>query len=178
MACGTNGNACIACGVNADGCANGQCRCGSGAACAVGQHCVGGSCTCDAISCNVGCCSGKSCVGGTSDAACGTGGGRCATCRSIQSCTGQQCLCADLVNQYYCPALDTCVAACSTDCPQAVGCVPSKTCVDTCSTQCSDPINGNNGSCTSGCSQHLCVAAPDGYCVAFCQDCGPQYVCQ
>ncbi|PTL80076.1 hypothetical protein DAT35_31265 [Vitiosangium sp. GDMCC 1.1324] len=101
--CGTGGIACVTCdparadacdsrgvcvcGTNpacnepgADRCVNGQCRCGSGAACAPGQECVDGACRCTANSCS-GCCSGNTCEAGNTQSRCGKGGEACVQCK-------------------------------------------------------------------------------------------------
>ncbi len=98
--CGTNGQACAACTANlADACGNGQCRCGSGAACGAGQRCASGQCVCDSASCPSGCCTataGGSCVayGSQMNGQCGTGGAVCAGCGAGQRCNGSgQCVC-------------------------------------------------------------------------------------
>ena len=50
---------------------------GCGTKCALGQHCFGGLCICDASSCSAGCCKDKLCVAYDSqdETKCGTGGG-------------------------------------------------------------------------------------------------------
>ena len=62
QSCGADGNTCLACGSTADSCVAGQCRCGSGPACAIGQRCDSAThtCVCDATSCPNGCCNGGS----------------------------------------------------------------------------------------------------------------------
>ncbi|MFO0597973.1 MAG: hypothetical protein U0228_21910 [Myxococcaceae bacterium] len=54
--CGVAGSVCQSCGLTGDACTGGQCSCGGGAACALGQRCVNGRCACDATSCAEGCC--------------------------------------------------------------------------------------------------------------------------
>jgi hypothetical protein len=74
--CGAN-PACSGPGV--DRCVNGQCRCGTGAACGAGQECVDGTCRCTTSSCS-GCCSGNLCMAGNTQNACGKGGQACVRC--------------------------------------------------------------------------------------------------
>lgn len=82
--CGSAGSTCRACASTADGCLpTGQCGCGSGPACGPGQRCDGGLCECDPATC-AGCCDGATCRSGTSRTKCGTDGGACSACGSLQ----------------------------------------------------------------------------------------------
>src|SRR5207237_3737253 len=57
--CGPAGGTCTGtCGITADNCSGGACKCGINAPCAGGQRCLGGLCVCDATSCGTGCCDG------------------------------------------------------------------------------------------------------------------------
>jgi hypothetical protein len=82
--CGANASACSTCGITADTCTgSGQCECGNGSACALGQRCTGGACVCDATSCPDGCCtSSGACLrpGQQSGSQCGLNGIACAGC--------------------------------------------------------------------------------------------------
>ncbi len=100
--CGAGGSACVACdparadacdtrgvcvcgsnpacsGTSVDRCVNGQCRCGSGGACAPGQECVDGTCRCSPSSCS-GCCANNTCQPGNTRDRCGKGGEACSRC--------------------------------------------------------------------------------------------------
>jgi hypothetical protein len=76
------------------GCVNttsdaGNCgRCG--AACAAGQACQGGTCTCNGERC-AGCCDGTTCQPGASDEQCGAGGIACLACPAGQPCCDGAC---------------------------------------------------------------------------------------
>ncbi|MBN2498152.1 MAG: hypothetical protein JXR96_26415 [Deltaproteobacteria bacterium] len=79
--CGAGGEACASCDPDrADACAQGECVCGQEAACGECQHCLGGACRCDPLSCP-GCCRGADCLAGTTDESCGRAGAACADCR-------------------------------------------------------------------------------------------------
>jgi len=81
--CGTGGRACEACDDRvADRCAGGECRCGSGPACAPGQRCRSGTCVCDEVSCPAGCCNGTRCEARML-ATCGTMGSTCVSCSTL-----------------------------------------------------------------------------------------------
>ncbi|MCA2980189.1 MAG: hypothetical protein INH41_31685 [Myxococcaceae bacterium] len=90
-ACGARGQACALCGITADGCnTQGECACGDGRACALGQRCVDGECRCDGDSCPAGCCASTGqCVAlaEQSEALCGTDGAACAGCTSPPAAT-------------------------------------------------------------------------------------------
>lgn len=75
-----------ACG-SSDGC-GGVCNAGS---CATGQHCVAGTCKCDAASCT-GCCDGTTCRAGASNDACGQGGEACSACTTGSTCQSGDCV--------------------------------------------------------------------------------------
>jgi hypothetical protein len=87
------------CGITANLCTAGACKCGGGNACNSGQQCVGspGSCACTFTSCGGGCCSGTTCNGGSANNACGTNANSCVDCTTIPSqiCLGSRtCGCA------------------------------------------------------------------------------------
>ncbi len=132
MRCGTSGNVCFACEVGrADTCDGGTCRCGALAQCAVGQHCVAGTCVCTPASCPTGCCQGTSCTtpvfptcgdGGTACVACSTqtsntcrpngqcGCGAGTACLPNQQCVNGACRCTATSCASGCCAGDTCVS--------------------------------------------------------------------
>lgn len=89
--CGASGSACSTCGMGADTCtAGGQCECGNGPPCAVGQRCTGGSCVCDATSCAGGCCTATgACLRPSqqSGAQCGLNGVACGGCDAPPAAT-------------------------------------------------------------------------------------------
>jgi hypothetical protein len=114
-ACGTGGVGCYACDpvladqcssngrcncgtapqcqriFGADQCVDGQCLCGSGAACAVGLACTNGVCQCTDKSCP-GCCDASNrCQIGNMATACGLGGVACAVCDAGLSCSNYRC---------------------------------------------------------------------------------------
>ncbi len=95
-ACGLMGLSCAQCTLPAaDRCALGDCKCGNGLSCPLGERCDGGRCTCDAAACD-GCCSGDTCVprdAGTL-VACGASG-LCKVCDASRAnqCLGGQCRC-------------------------------------------------------------------------------------
>lgn len=108
-ACGSGGGACAICDPRrTDRCVDGQCRCGMGASCAVGQACVGGLCVCNAQSCPTGCCRNQACQAGNDAAACGSGGAACVACADGEGCAGGSC------------------AGCAKSCPG--GCCSGATC--------------------------------------------------
>jgi hypothetical protein len=76
-----------------DSVANGQCRCGTSAACGDGLRCLAGRCVCDEKSGCRGCCSSAStCAAGRMRTECGTGGvacGRCEPLTNLCSTTGR-----------------------------------------------------------------------------------------
>ncbi|MBI5511709.1 MAG: hypothetical protein HY903_23380 [Deltaproteobacteria bacterium] len=81
-ACAPAGDACAPCDpVAADTCgANGECRCGSLLACALGQHCDPNGCHCDATTCD-GCCTTSGvCDRGDQKNRCGSAGADCTAC--------------------------------------------------------------------------------------------------
>ncbi len=85
-ACGSGGEACLACGAEADNCSPfGACQCGIGPVCGSGQRCVSGACVCDPTSCPSGCCAGNTCRRGDVMEACGRGGRACADCTVLGS---------------------------------------------------------------------------------------------
>ena len=92
-ACGTAGSACVACDpTRSDQCTGGACRCGSAAACAAGQRCLGQVCVCDATSCPSGCCDALGqCSSGDTKQKCGTGGAACQLCAGAQKCQNKRC---------------------------------------------------------------------------------------
>lgn len=66
-------------------------NCGScGAACAAGQSCQGGACTCNGERC-AGCCDGTTCRDGASEAQCGVNGSACLACGEGQTCCNGAC---------------------------------------------------------------------------------------
>lgn len=68
-------------------------NCGAcGTACAAGQVCINGECTCTADSCPDGCCAGDQCSPGTTNAACGQIGGICARCETGDICDQRTCV--------------------------------------------------------------------------------------
>jgi hypothetical protein len=109
----TCGPSCAPCGVRADRCDQGTCKCGTAARCEVGQRCVGGACACDSTSCS-GCCSGLVCQAisfplcrlegqmcltcdlARADRCAATGGCQCGTgpqCAVGQRCSNGACVC-------------------------------------------------------------------------------------
>ncbi len=100
--CGTKGQACRNCGIQSDSCsAAGQCQCGAGSSCRVGQRCSGSQCVCDATSCANGCCSSDGqCLTATqqNEGQCGLGGLRCEVCNrpSAATCVDANTLSASL----------------------------------------------------------------------------------
>ncbi|HAA56830.1 MAG TPA: hypothetical protein DCE42_18835 [Myxococcales bacterium] len=96
QACGVSGKACQACDAKlANVCTNGQCQCGSGPSCKVGQRCNGSKCVCDSTSCPSGCCDGTTCISTPIAAKCGTSGSACTTCDATKAdtCTNGNCRC-------------------------------------------------------------------------------------
>jgi hypothetical protein len=95
-ACGAGGSACAACNATrADTCAaSGECRCGPGTACPLGQRCSGGNCVCDPSTCN-GCCAGPLCLAGAALSACGASGATCVACDEVRAdnCAQGSCRC-------------------------------------------------------------------------------------
>jgi len=94
--CGAGGGQCVACPpVRSDGCQLGQCRCGTGATCALGERCDGGQCSCDPALCQ-GCCSANGCVPRDAGSlmACGITG-LCKACDSSKAdrCSLGLCMC-------------------------------------------------------------------------------------
>jgi hypothetical protein len=78
--CGKGASACMVCDtMTADQCHEGTCACGSDAPCALGTHCVGGHCVCDANSCP-GCCDDAGHCWKHSADHCGMAGGACMPC--------------------------------------------------------------------------------------------------
>jgi hypothetical protein len=94
--CGAVGAACVACDPSrADACSpDGRCTCGTGPACAAGQRCASGICTCDATSCPSGCCAADQCKLPSVET-CGMNGGPCLACnsRAADRCNGGICAC-------------------------------------------------------------------------------------
>ncbi len=95
-------------------CSNGKTLCGAscvdtssdgdncgdcGAACAAGQRCQGGTCTCNGEAC-AGCCDGAACRTGDSDELCGTNGAVCEECTGGRSCQSGSCQCP--TGQHFC----------------------------------------------------------------------------
>jgi hypothetical protein len=62
--------------------------------CASGQHCSGGQCVCDGISCPHGCCAGSACQGSAvqNDSMCGDVGCACEACNPDNIVSGKQCV--------------------------------------------------------------------------------------
>lgn len=126
--CGLNGSECVACEVDrADGCVDGQCACGDGAACGPNQVCVAHACACTAASCPTGCCDGDTCATITFEH-CGDPGGPCTACDPVRAdtCSGGDCLCGDepqCAEGQRCDPTRGCVcdAASCTGCCDAVG---------------------------------------------------------
>jgi hypothetical protein len=86
--CGDCGKVCPA--GSANGCVDGECRCGSSPVCPAGLRCVDNACRCDGTSCPDGCCQSSTCQVGNAQA-CGRGGGDCRACGAGQSCTNGVC---------------------------------------------------------------------------------------
>ena len=78
--CGVAGTTCVACEPElANSCSgDGECRCGNGPPCALGQNCLSGLCVCDSISCD-GCCEGDICQTPSVES-CGSDGATCTPC--------------------------------------------------------------------------------------------------
>jgi len=83
---GAPGGACTTCDASlADRCsAFGDCQCGLGPPCSVGQRCAQGACVCDALSCAQGCCDGLICRP-SSLLSCGTEGQSCVACDPLRA---------------------------------------------------------------------------------------------
>lgn len=136
--CSPPGATCRPCdGQRADGCSDvGECLCGDGPACEVGQHCSHGLCLCDGSSC-LGCCSGEECLlGGTQDA-CGSAGGICDECPETETCIGGSCTGCDVVACFdgCCSGIhcrDPSLLSCGADGQPCVACnlVETDRCVD------------------------------------------------
>ena len=84
--CSAPGGACTTCDASlADRCsAFGDCQCGLGPPCSVGQRCAQGACVCDALSCAQGCCDGLICRP-SSLLSCGTEGQSCVACDPLRA---------------------------------------------------------------------------------------------
>ena len=107
-----------------------------GHACVSGQHCSGGACVCDGVSCS-GCCDGNVCIPSSSqkDSQCGTGtaGATCGLCTGGTTCQSGQCDCPPGQGQFLCGGMCVdvktdnsncggCGTACSATLPSTAKC--------------------------------------------------------
>jgi hypothetical protein len=109
--CGFGGSECTICSIGTifAGCCTptGACNagttgisCGSGGnicePCPAGSNCINQTCEttapCGPATCGAGCCSGQACLSGTSNGACGEGGGACQVCGAGSTCVNHQCV--------------------------------------------------------------------------------------
>ena len=184
------------CGKTCVNTATDRANCGAcGKACAAGESCKGGVCTCDGAIC-AGCCAGGACQAGTSNGQCGAGGTVCKTCPSGTSCVGGVCTCGAGgpcgAGQTCCAGVcvttqtdDTNCGGCGNSCPAGeacsggnCGCGSSATCTsgDTC---CSDVCTDTGtdfthcGSCGNACDSQTADACQDGNCT-----CGGLAACE
>lgn len=169
--CGSAGGTCTACNeVLSDKCtAAGSCGCGAGPACAANQHCVSGSCICDATSCPNGCCEGNVCQA-QGPTTCGPGGGACRACgtRADRCSSAGVCRCGDgpaCADGARCQN-GNCVCD-GTSCPG--GCCSGATCVvgtdpTACGTGGAACQNCQGGTCMSG----VCSACTAASCAGCC----------
>lgn len=163
-ACGMGAAACVTCNPDrADACSkSGDCLCGVGPPCEMGQHCSGGACVCDASSCPGGCCVAGQCnthvfpnCGAPESASCKSCDDRSDRCSTTGACscgesgvacgTGQRCL------------QGSCVCD-STSCP--TGCCKAGSCDSgTTLTSC-----GGGGKSCSACNGTMADACTAGGC--------------
>ena len=191
-ACGIGGKVCVTCDpVRADNCSEaGVCQCGTGGLeCAGGQHCVGGTCTCDDISCLGGCCDGNNCKTRTLSS-CGANGGTCTNCGDVESdgcsatgacrcgidapcganlhCVAGACVCDDVGCKSGCCENNTCFSGngdinkCGNGGFACAAC-PQTPVAQTCSTdgQCSgcNSITCGDGCCSGTCTHQFGLTA-------------------
>ncbi|MBL8951665.1 MAG: hypothetical protein JNK82_12865 [Myxococcaceae bacterium] len=153
--CGAGGAACANCpALRANRCELGDCKCGAGPACAIGERCDAdaGKCACDTTLCSVtgGCCSGTSCIARDAGTlmACGTAGA-CQVCDASKAnqCVFGMCMCgggAACGTGEACVG-GVCVCNLGTGCP---GCCQNGT---TCVLATNDGVCGSGGASCRGC---------------------------
>ncbi len=175
--CGIGGSACVFCDpITSDSCnAQGFCACGAGLACAPGQHCQNGACSCDAASCPNGCCGNNFCEtpaanpdGGTasSSSLCGKAGRACAACDPVRADT--------------CTSSGVCACGAGPSCDLGQKCA-NGTCVcdpANCAGCCSsDGLSCRSGNLDTECGRggFNCQACPTGQSCTDgrCSDCNP-----
>mgnify|MGYP005855530903 CR=1 FL=1 len=139
--------------------------------------------TCTPENCN-GCCRDDRCEEGTTEAACGAGGGGCEVCGGNQACTGGKC--KEPCGPNNCPGCcdgDLCVPGTAKDkcggegeaCTACTGSFicSNKTCIDgSCQATCT------SGCCTAAGCQPGNTASACGIGGEACVDCGPGRTCQ
>ncbi|MBZ5637609.1 MAG: hypothetical protein LAO51_02510 [Acidobacteriia bacterium] len=171
-ACGIGGVACLDCGMTADSCVNGVCRCDGASACGPEQRCSNATCVCDPISCPSGCCQGTVCLPGTGNDACGTGGINCAVCTGGRTCVSGSCQCPG--GLYFCPAAGACIPNCATCTGTTFACASARTCVSSCKASCGGLANcTSTESCVPLCAScpsfvHTCTTSSNIQCVNVC----------
>lgn len=166
--CGALGLACVVCDpLRADGCSDaGSCQCGEAAECAPGQHCVGGECLCDWVSCS-GCCDAlDQCRPGDRSDECGIGGNQCESCSSGECTDGVCNECSDSCTGCCGPTCRTTheFPVCGVDGGTCVTCDPvrSDQCLDgacscTGNLECAPGQECSDGSCS--CTARSCPAS-------------------
>ena len=159
------------CGKKCFNTATDRANCGAcSKACAAGEACKGGVCTCDGALC-AGCCAGGVCRAGSSDQQCGADGAACAACPAGTSCVGGVCACGA---GGACPAgMSCCSGACvntQTDASHCDGCGNACPARETC--RGGSCVCGAAASCAGGemCCDDACADSESDY--ANCGACG------
>jgi hypothetical protein len=161
--------------------------------CSSGEKCTSGECmpavTCGPSNCPNGCCLNGQCVDGTSNAACGRGGGACGVCQAPAVCTNYACASPSVCNANVCASgccqNGKCMQgntnqACGTGGNNCAVCQYPAGCANfVCS---SNPANCNTSSCGQGCCTNgICQAGDtNGACGTggvACIDCSKVGVC-
>lgn len=192
--CGTGGKACGFCSpLGADGChPDGSCGCGAGPACAEGQACISGSCTCSPASCPHGCCWDGECHARAPES-CGVNGATCTVCDANATdycspegvcqcgsdapcstglrCIDGSCICDEQSCQQGCCLGDECVVAsleaCGTHGGLCIGCNTelSDTCTADGTCSCGNAAACLPGTlCESGACTCTAASCPAGCC--------------